>query len=943
MASIFEPSEEKTNGTKLARLLIDVGTPALRNVLESFIHPPLTLKIMLKNNKRTLDDLKNKKRVLNGNQWEKLFPPSGDPPDSKTFDIILLHLLLRNICPALKKPSTGWHEMPADTDHSREAEIVRIKYFRNSVSHNFSTGVPNDEFEDKWNTISHSLVALGVDQLEINCLKTQDIDHGTQRRIDEEVEKWKLDIEPRVQTLEHKVEQIESRISSNQQHISAPLVTRKLPNCLPDEVHHVFGRSEEIKRAVEAVQSGTVSIVSLTGGPGFGKTTVANKVAHELAKRENSRSVLFCPLTYEPSLDDVFTEMILTCSASPSQLPENPKRWLLNWSKQQSGKVTLILDNADRVLESEDRHQFVDTLRKMRTLSRQNLTFVTTSRKTVDVPSCGSNIQNIRLNSLSSPDAINVLVSRARDSETRQKLSQSEKIVSLCGCVPLALRIAGSLLSHCEEDKLIEKLANQPLDVLQDNNDSVDKTIKTSFDFLSEAERKGLTIMSVFPGPFDSDATEAVLPAVMDSEIQPVLILQSLQNRCLLEQPSSCRYEIHQLIKMFLSKHCHTKYSEAVAQGKEVACAHYMSRLAENADRYWGKDTCKQSLDSFNKDRHNFEHYLQQRGSEGYVAMKSCEAFFDNLHQKCMYLEMCVHPRFYTHFLQELLTVNATEINPVRKVELLCLLGREERKVRHTEKYKNYMEEAYKLYSKNKTKFEKYVMSEITFLNGYARFLSDEKMPTTCKEVCDDALRICEQKLCNHFERGAALMVAGREDKHCRRFTEAEKKFSEALNLLKECLGEHLMTAKCFKFIADLKLNDGKGSLAVKSYKESLEMMEHLGMDGHKETILLLKNYGSCQMSNGNYEEARALLEKAELVAERELVEDHMWKVRVKTELAILFHKERKEDQMIEAMKNGLEMCYRLENTVEELGNKREIRKVLNGHPEKFPKDKYPR
>lgn len=141
---------------------------------------------------------------------------------------------------------------------------------------------------------------------------------------------------------------------------------------------------------------------------------------------------------------------------------------------------------------------------------------------------------------------------------------------------------------------------------------------------------------------------------------------------------------------------------------------------------------------------------------------------------------------------------------------------------------------------------------------------------------------------------------------------------------------------------ADLKFNEDNGSSAVDYYKQSLEMMERLGMDGHKETILTLKNFGSCQKSNGNYEEARALFEKAELVAERELVGDHMWKVRVKTELAILFHKEGKEDQMTEAMENGLEMCYKLGNTVEGLGNKDDILKVLKGHPEKFPKDKYP-
>ena len=46
---------------------------------------------------------------------------------------------------------------------------------------------------------------------------------------------------------------------------------------------------------------------------------------------------------------------------------------------------------------------------------------------------------------------------------------------------------------------------------------------------------------------------------------------------------------------------------------------------------------------------------------------------------------------------------------------------------------------------------------------------------------------------------------------------------------------------------------------------------------------------------------------------------------------------------MIEAMKSGLKMWYKLGKTIEDLGNKHEIRKVLDRHPNKFPKDKHPR
>ena len=130
MSSILSASEEKTNGTRLARLLIDGGTHTLRKFFHT-IHPFATLQVVLNNNIARLQVLKSRGKLFDS-QWKQLFPSSGDPPDTETFDITLLHLLLREIC-NLKTPLTGWRDLPADSDFSPEANIVRIKCFRNEV------------------------------------------------------------------------------------------------------------------------------------------------------------------------------------------------------------------------------------------------------------------------------------------------------------------------------------------------------------------------------------------------------------------------------------------------------------------------------------------------------------------------------------------------------------------------------------------------------------------------------------------------------------------------------------------------------------------------------------------------------------------------------------------------------------------------------------------
>ena len=189
-ASIFDVSEEKTNGTRLARLLKDVGTYVQRRFLHS-IYPPETLEDVLQKNLSQLKRLKSK-GVIFDDQWEKLFPSSGNP-DAEIFDITLLHLLIRELS-YLSAPVTRWHKMPAEDDESLQANITRIKCFRNELCHNHSTGIPNSEFEDKWNKISSPLEAIEVVvyRQKLQSLKNDPIDHDTRRAVEEEVQQWKM-------------------------------------------------------------------------------------------------------------------------------------------------------------------------------------------------------------------------------------------------------------------------------------------------------------------------------------------------------------------------------------------------------------------------------------------------------------------------------------------------------------------------------------------------------------------------------------------------------------------------------------------------------------------------------------------------------------------------------------------------------------------------------
>ena len=186
-------SKETTNYARLCRLLVDVGTQALRDVFDG-IHAPAALHSVLAGNKTMLQSLRTRK-IINPTQWGKMFPAIPNSVSSRDFDVTLLMVLLRNIC-CLLPPITGWDALPAVTDVSRKADIARVKYFRNTVyAHAEHASVDDVTFNTYWQDIRDTLVRLGgvkyksaIDNLETECMDPDIEDHYK-----ELLNQWKKD------------------------------------------------------------------------------------------------------------------------------------------------------------------------------------------------------------------------------------------------------------------------------------------------------------------------------------------------------------------------------------------------------------------------------------------------------------------------------------------------------------------------------------------------------------------------------------------------------------------------------------------------------------------------------------------------------------------------------------------------------------------------------
>ena len=173
---------QKGNGTRLNRLIINLGTEAMRNYFDS-LHPPPTLTATLTSHRAHLCGLR---RGLNYQQKNILFPPPHLPPStSKNYDISLFYVLFRNICGLHPPTSTGnWDLLPPSYDKSLVADLARIKYYRNNIyGHVNTTKVDNVTFNACWNDISGALIRLGIDIKRIKRLKTGPLEENNYKKL----------------------------------------------------------------------------------------------------------------------------------------------------------------------------------------------------------------------------------------------------------------------------------------------------------------------------------------------------------------------------------------------------------------------------------------------------------------------------------------------------------------------------------------------------------------------------------------------------------------------------------------------------------------------------------------------------------------------------------------------------------------------------------------
>ncbi|XP_070574855.1 NACHT, LRR and PYD domains-containing protein 3-like [Ptychodera flava] len=188
-------SKDTINGARLTALLINEGTEVVRKVFLKIISPD-TLVNVLNTNQNILKALVPK--TLNNRQFLLLFPKSGQQPSIQDYDLSLMFILIRNLSHlygGLRKPNwPGWVNRPAPTDVSFEADLARLRLFRNELyGHVATTGIDDINFTSKWQELEVILVRLGADKSRVDQWFTESFNHDEEEHVKEVLTQSYLD------------------------------------------------------------------------------------------------------------------------------------------------------------------------------------------------------------------------------------------------------------------------------------------------------------------------------------------------------------------------------------------------------------------------------------------------------------------------------------------------------------------------------------------------------------------------------------------------------------------------------------------------------------------------------------------------------------------------------------------------------------------------------
>ncbi|MGC5011996.1 tetratricopeptide repeat protein [Streptosporangium sp. DT93] len=329
---------------------------------------------------------------------------------------------------------------------------------------------------------------------------------------------------------------------------------------LPRAIGDFTSRDDEIERLVRgAVKDAHSAVVieAIDGMAGVGKTALAVHVAHRLAARFPDGQLFLDLHGHTPGRRPVtpleaLRTLLRATGTAQERIPDDIEEAAALWRSATAGRrMLVVLDNAATAGQ----------VRPLLSGRPGGHIVITSRRRLADL----DDVTVLSLDVLSRAEAVALFVRIIGVERAHAERRVIDEVADLCGCLPLALRIAAARLLHRPAwtvRDLADRLGDQRrrLRELRTGDHDVAAAFTVSYEQLTTVQQRMFRLLGLVPGDdFDAHAAAALTGS---SPAEAEGTLEELLDAHLLQQHTAGRYSFHDLLRDYAQQTCLATESE---------------------------------------------------------------------------------------------------------------------------------------------------------------------------------------------------------------------------------------------------------------------------------------------------------------------------------------------------------------------------------------------
>ncbi|MFI5777097.1 ATP-binding protein [Nocardia sp. NPDC051570] len=320
-----------------------------------------------------------------------------------------------------------------------------------------------------------------------------------------------------------------------------------MTTALRRDIHTFVGRDSEVQRILDAAGPGrVVSIHTVDGMPGIGKTALVTRAAHLLADRFPDGRFFVELNTHTPGQvptdpADVLATLLTHLGIAPSHIPDSLDARRDLWRDRLSAKRALV------VLDDARDHTQIEPLLPT---GPECLTLITSRRRLIALDGA----LPMTLATLDPDSAIDLFYRLANRGPNNDDATAAAELVRLCGYLPLAIVLLAGRLAHHPAWTLTGLAAEfattqNRLDELDTGQRAVHAAFTASYEDLPADRQWVFRRLGLHPGSdFDAHAVAALNDIPLTTARYE---LDALYTDHLIDETAPGRYRLHDLLREF--------------------------------------------------------------------------------------------------------------------------------------------------------------------------------------------------------------------------------------------------------------------------------------------------------------------------------------------------------------------------------------------------------